>query len=134
MAEQKTTQKVGGKALSLRGRSFVGTVISDRMMSTVTVEWEGRKYIPKYQRYEKRRSRVKAHNPKELNARTGNMVRIMETRPISKTKNFIVVEILSDESAAGKTTDVVVKEKTAKSQKETVEKPKKTTKKTEKAE
>lgn len=76
------------------GRKFVGTVISDRMHKTVTVEWERTKYVKKYERYERRRSRVKAHNPENINARSGQKVVIMETRPLSKTKNFVVTEIL----------------------------------------
>jgi len=71
----------------------VGTVTSDKMMDTVTVEWNRRRHVAKYQRYEKRQTKVKAHNPKDINARTGDRVRIMETRPISKTKNFIVTKI-----------------------------------------
>lgn len=71
-----------------RGRRFTGTVVSDRMSKTVTVEWPGRKYVPKYQRYEKRRTRVKAHD--EIGCKIGDTVEIMETRPVSKTKHFVV--------------------------------------------
>lgn len=77
-----------------RGRTFEGTVIASRMHKTVTVEWERRKFVPKYERYEKRRSRVKAHNPEDMGAKEGDLVRIKETRPLSKTKHFIVTEIL----------------------------------------
>jgi small subunit ribosomal protein S17 len=82
------------KEISTRGRTFTGIVISDKMNKTVTVEWERRKYIPKYERYQKRRTKVKAHNPETLNAEKGDTVIIMETRPISKTKNFIVTSIV----------------------------------------
>jgi small subunit ribosomal protein S17 len=91
------TQKkltVAGKSIGTRGRTFLGTVISDRMTRTVTVEWERRLYVPKYERYLRRRSRVKAHNPEHINAKKGNKVRVKETRPISKTKHFIVTEIM----------------------------------------
>ncbi len=80
--------------ISTRGRTFKGIVVRDRMSKTVSVEWERMKYIPKYERYEKKRSRVKAHNPEEINARTGDYVEIKETRPLSKTKNFIVTKII----------------------------------------
>lgn len=73
-----------------RGRKFTGTVVSDRMAKTVTVEWDRRVLIPKYQRYEKRRTRVKAHD--DIGCKVGDQVEIMETRPLSKTKNFIVVK------------------------------------------
>ncbi len=79
---------------SVRGKSFTGTVVSAKMHRTVVVEWERRVLIPKYERYEKRRSKISAHNPDELNAKEGDLVRIKETRPVSKTKNFVVIEIL----------------------------------------
>ena len=83
--------------LKLRGRTFVGTVISSRMQKTVTVEWERKHYLRKYERYEKRKSKIKAHNPDSINAKEGDLVKIMECKPLSKTKNFVVVEILGKE-------------------------------------
>lgn len=82
--------------ISVRGKSFTGKVVSAKMHKTVVVEWERRVLIPKFERYEKRRSKVSAHNPDEINAKEGDIVRIQETRPLSKTKNFIVVEVLSN--------------------------------------
>lgn len=82
------------KKISTRGRTFTGVVISDKMSKTVTVEWARRKYIPKYERYQKRKTKVKAHNPESINAEKGDEVIIQETRPISKTKNFIVTSIV----------------------------------------
>ena len=79
--------------LSVRGRIFVGEVTSSKMHKTVTVEWERTKFVPKYERYEKRGSSVKAHNPPCIAAKEGNIVKIMECRPLSKTKKFVVVEI-----------------------------------------
>lgn len=84
-------------SLSLRGRVFTGTVISAKMQKTVTVEWERKRFLKKYERYEKRKSKVKAHNPESVNAKEGDVVKIMECRPISKTKNFIVVEVMGKE-------------------------------------
>lgn len=78
--------------ITTRGRIFEGIVISDKMAKTVTVEWPRRRYVAKYERYQKARSRVKAHN--EIGAKTGDRVKIQETRPISKTKKFQVIEIL----------------------------------------
>ncbi|MFH1506416.1 MAG: 30S ribosomal protein S17 [archaeon] len=80
--------------IGVHGRIFTGTVISDRMAKTVTVEWPRRTYIQKYERYQKKRSKVKAHNPECIHAKQGQKVKIMETRPLSKTKNFIVIEVL----------------------------------------
>ncbi|HLD04157.1 MAG TPA: 30S ribosomal protein S17 [Candidatus Nanoarchaeia archaeon] len=81
----------------VRGRQFIGKVTSDRMTKSVTVQWERRKYWPKYERFETLYTSVKAHNPTCLNARTNQIVRIMETRPLSKTKNFTVVQVLGEQ-------------------------------------
>ncbi len=78
--------------LSVRGRQFTGTVISDRMAKTVTVEWTEMKQLPKYERFEKRRTKIKVHNPPCMNAKEGDRVRIGECRPLSKTKHFVVIE------------------------------------------
>jgi small subunit ribosomal protein S17 len=80
--------------LKIHGKQFVGVVSSDKMSKTVTVTWERRVYLPKYERYEKKRSKVKAHNPECINAKEGDTVKIMECRPLSKLKNFVVIEKL----------------------------------------
>jgi small subunit ribosomal protein S17 len=81
--------------IATKGRKFIGMVTSDKMHKTVTVEWERKKFVKKYERYERRKSSVKAHNPENINARQGEQVLIMETRPLSKTKHFIVIDVLS---------------------------------------
>tara|TARA_Y100000031_G_C8237437_1_gene394020 strand:- start:399 stop:815 length:417 start_codon:yes stop_codon:yes gene_type:complete len=83
--------------LKTRGRSFVGTVISTKMQKTITIEWEWRNYLRKYERYEKRRGKLKAHNPACINAKEGEIVKVVECRPISKTKNFVVISIVGKE-------------------------------------
>jgi len=80
--------------LRLRGRSFVGEVISSKVHKTASVQWERLHFLPKYERYEKRKTRLKAHNPTCINAKEGDTVKISETRPLSKTKNFVIVEKL----------------------------------------
>ena len=79
-------------SLSVRGQIIEGTVVSDKMSTTVVVEREIRRVIPKYQRYEKRRKRYSAHNPPCIGARTGDHVRIMECRSLGKTVSFVVIE------------------------------------------
>ncbi len=81
-------------SLKLRGREFQGTIVSSKMQKTVSVEWETRKKVPKYERYEKRKSNVKAHNPTCISAKEGDIVVIKECRPLSKTKKFAVVKVL----------------------------------------
>lgn len=96
---EKTKKDCGDKlchahgTLSLRGRSFSGKVVSSKMHKTAVVEWENTRFVKKYERYEKRRTRVKAHNPDCIGAKEGDIVKITETRPISKTKKFTIVEV-----------------------------------------
>lgn len=79
--------------LRLHGRTFVGKIIKKNAQKTVNVEWPRTFYIAKFERYANRRSRVKAHNPPCIDANIGDTVTIMETRPISKTKTFVVVGV-----------------------------------------
>lgn len=76
----------------LRGKMFTGTVVSNVFQNSVSVEWERRLKIPKYERYEKRKTKVRVHSTPCIPLKQGDKVTIMECRPISKTKSFIVVE------------------------------------------
>jgi len=80
--------------LSVRGRAFEGTVVSDKMARTVTVELEHMHKIAKYERYERRTSKLHAHNPPCIAARAGDKVKLMECRRLSKTKSLVVVQKL----------------------------------------
>ena len=80
-----------------RGRTFTGIVVEARMQATATVEWPGRKYVQKFERYETARTRVKAHNPAGIDAKKGDIVKLMECKPISKTKHFIIIEKVGHE-------------------------------------
>jgi len=88
----KTQQESKEVAIVTHGRQFEGVVISARAQKTVTVEWERRKFVTKFERYLKARTRVKAHNPDTIAAVEGDIVVIRECRPLSKTKNIVVVE------------------------------------------
>ena len=64
----------------------------DNTGAKVVIEQQYMKMVPKYQRYEKRRSKVHAHNPPCISAKVGDIVTIAECRRISKTKSFVVVK------------------------------------------
>jgi small subunit ribosomal protein S17 len=96
MARKKCTDKncpVHG-TLSTRGRVLEGVVVSDKMHSTVVVQRDHVSYVPKYERYKKVSSRIPAHNPECIAAKVGDRVTIAECRPLSKTKNFVVTEVM----------------------------------------
>lgn len=77
---------------SLRGKVFTGKVVSGKAAKTAVVRWEYVTFIRKYERYERKHSRVVAYNPDCISARQGDTVRIAECRPLSKTKSFVVIE------------------------------------------
>ena len=79
-------------ALPVRGRIIEGIVVRDKMDKSIVVKREFRRYIPKYERYEKRTRNYTAYNPECIKATVGEAVKIMECRPLSKTKSFVVIE------------------------------------------
>lgn len=83
-------------SLRVRGGSAEGTVVSDRGKRTVIVERNLLRIMPKYNRIIKERSRVPAHNPPCIDAKEGDRVKIGETRKISKTKAWTVLEVIRE--------------------------------------
>jgi small subunit ribosomal protein S17 len=80
--------------LAVRGRVLEGVVVTAKMDKTVVVERDYLTYVSKFMRYQRRPSRIPSHNPPCVDAREGDRVKIAETRPISKTVSFVVVEKL----------------------------------------
>ncbi|MCD6402957.1 MAG: 30S ribosomal protein S17 [Candidatus Aenigmarchaeota archaeon] len=78
--------------LPIRGKILLGRVVSTKMRRTVIVERNYLHYLPKYERYERRRSRIPVHKPDCIDVKVGDYVRIAECRPLSKTKHFVVIE------------------------------------------
>jgi small subunit ribosomal protein S17 len=74
-------------------KTRVGLVVSDKMQKTVVVAIERRVPHPTYGKMVTRTKRVKAHD-EENSAKTGDTVRIVETRPLSKDKRWRLVEIV----------------------------------------
>ena len=75
----------------------VGVVVNDKMQKTVVVAVENRSPHPKYQKIMVRTKRYKAHD-EENKCKVGDRVRIQETRPLSRTKRWTVVDILTTAS------------------------------------
>lgn len=78
--------------LRIRGRIFRGRVVSSKSVNTAVVQWNYYQYVPKYERYERRKTRIAAHNPTCISASAGDSVKIGECRPLSKSKSFVVFE------------------------------------------
>ncbi len=87
MTQEQETEKRGQR------KQRVGTVVSDAMTKSIVVEVERRVPHPLYKKVVKSRKRYVAHDEKE-EAKTGDTVRIVETRPLSKTKRWRLLEII----------------------------------------
>lgn len=70
-----------------------GKVVSNRMQKSIVVSIERKIPHPVYKKYFKRTVRLTAHDEKQ-EAAIGDIVRVMETRPVSKTKRWRLVEII----------------------------------------
>jgi small subunit ribosomal protein S17 len=77
----------------------VGVVVSDKMDKTIVVAVENRAPHPKYGKIVVKTRRYKAHD-EENSCGEGDRVRIRETRPLSRTKRWIVAEILTSATKA----------------------------------
>jgi small subunit ribosomal protein S17 len=74
-------------------KTMVGTVISDKMDKTIVVAVETRVKHPIYKKTVKRTYKLKAHDEENI-CKVGDVVKVMETRPLSKGKRWRLVEIV----------------------------------------
>ena len=72
---------------------FVGTVVSDKMDKTIVVSVDTFDIDRIYQKRVKKSTKFHVHDEKNA-AKVGDTVKFMETRPLSKTKSFVLVEVL----------------------------------------
>ena len=82
--------------LKLKEKTLTGAVSSAKMKRTATVVIERKVFAPKYERYEAKTSKIKAHNPDCIAAKQGDAVKLQECRPLSKTKHFVIIEKLGE--------------------------------------
>ncbi|MBA4697660.1 MAG: 30S ribosomal protein S17 [Legionella sp.] len=75
------------------GRSLVGKVVSNKMQKTIVVMVVRTIKHPKYGKIIRRRTKLHAHDEKQI-CEIGNTVRIIESRPISKMKTWVLDEVL----------------------------------------
>jgi len=94
-----TTAATEKQAPASRRNEKVGNVVSTKMQKTIVVEVEMRKAHPKYKRIVKSSKKFYAHD-EQNSARLGDVVRIRETRPLSKLKRWSLEEIVRRSSLA----------------------------------
>lgn len=80
--------------VNTKGKTLIGTVVSDKMQKTIVVSVERTVKHPKYGKILRRQSKLHVHDEKEV-CQIGNIVKIRESRPLSKLKNWILVEVIS---------------------------------------
>jgi small subunit ribosomal protein S17 len=86
----------GSEPLKLRGRIFEGTVIK-KAHKRVVIEFERVLYLSKFERYEKRKTKLHARLPECLDSiKIGDLIKIAECRPLSKIKHFVAIEKIKD--------------------------------------
>lgn len=88
-----TATSASGTTERNQRKTRVGYVVSDKMQKTIVVELEDRVKHPLYGKIIRTTSKVKAHDEQEI-AGIGDRVRLMETRPLSATKRWRLVEVL----------------------------------------
>lgn len=76
-----------------RRKILIGEVVSDRMQKTITVKVERRVRHPVYERVVKRSKKFHVHDERNV-CRIGDTVQIIETRPLSKTKCWRLLDII----------------------------------------
>jgi len=74
-------------------KSKIGRVVSDAMTQTIVVRVEERRLHPRYRKHIRRHFRFTAHDPSEK-AAAGDLVKIEECRPLSRTKRWRLVDVL----------------------------------------
>lgn len=91
--------KHGDRKLKMRGRTFDGVVIR-KLPGRVTIQFERMLKIPKYERYEKRRTKIHARLPDCMrdDVAVGDLIQIGETRPISKMIHAVVSKVIRRKS------------------------------------
>ena len=85
----------GDKKLKMRGRTFQGEVIRV-LAGRVTIQFERMLKLPKYERFEKRKTKIHARLPDCMknDIVVGDLIEIAETRPISKMIHFVVARVV----------------------------------------
>ncbi|OYT43316.1 MAG: 30S ribosomal protein S17 [Candidatus Aenigmarchaeota archaeon ex4484_56] len=77
--------------LKIRGKMLKGVVVSLKPKNSAIIEKKYLKYVPKYERYERRRKKICVHKPSCIKLDIGDVVEAVECRPISKTKRHVVI-------------------------------------------
>ncbi len=84
-------------SLNVKREFIKGVVVKKDINRSATIQWKRSVPVPKYERTAVRLSRLRVHNPACIDAKVGDNVLVARTRPISKTKNHIIIDVLGSE-------------------------------------
>ena len=93
MVKKNTTETSDAKALGRKRNEVVGEVVSDKMQKTISVKVFSLVRHARYGKYVRSSNVFKAHDEKN-DPKEGDLVRIFETRPLSKTKRWTLAEVV----------------------------------------
>jgi len=82
--------------INVKNEMFSGKVVKKDINRSATIEWNKSSYVPKYERYAMKRSRMRVHSPTCLDAQIGQEVVVARTRPLSKTKNHVIIKVITE--------------------------------------
>jgi len=87
VVDEKSTKKKSNRKV------LTGSVVSDKMQKTVVIRITRRKLHPLYKKYVTKTKKIKAHDERN-ECSIGDIVRVIESRPLSKDKNWRLLEIV----------------------------------------
>jgi small subunit ribosomal protein S17 len=93
MSEEKNLEQAEVKKRTTNRKSRIGVVVSNKMEKSVVVAIEKRVQHPLYKKFFKKTTKFMAHDEKNESG-IGDIVKIMETRPLSKNKRWRLVEVI----------------------------------------
>ncbi len=88
-------------SLRLRGAVFRGKVLSAKERKSAVVGIDYTRKVRKYQRLEKRRSKLHCHVPPCISVKEGDRVEVSECRKLSKTKAHVITKVISSAGSSG---------------------------------
>jgi len=99
--KEKTEKRKEKNVVGTRGRTFQGTVVK-KHDTRVVIEFERTVRVPKYERFAKKKTRLHARIPGDMQIHLGDIVKIRECRPLSKIIHFIVIDVVRKSEEGGK--------------------------------
>lgn len=83
--------------LAVKNELLKGKVVKKDIHNSATIVHHRSQYVPKYERYEVKRLRLRVHNPPCIKAEVGQEVIVAKTRPLSKTKHHVILGVVEKE-------------------------------------